>query len=358
MKTKTIILLLLGCTFFGVGLVSVLFLMSEEKMQRNNAFQRRYVPQPIEKIGNYSLGYPTYYIAGITEDSIYLGNQLTPLFLTSIDLSLQYSNTYQLGIDSIHLPYRRMTLTVKPPYYFAGDGTVPVLFRGVLAERTASLYTYDDAYFSNYTVADTTRIGIVTMSSETDTTVLGLLTGSSDSISVSLNTQILLKQQFGYFDSEGRLLWNAKYRQFIYPYLYRNAYEVTDDELNYISAGTTIDTISQAILDVVYYESTDQYKKGSKSVPVNLYSTTYDDYLYIHTDRLGRYEDSDALRTASIIDVYNLNERTYAFSFYFYHQHGKKLRQFEVYKDYIVGLVDDQLWLYRLKSHHFAKNQL
>lgn len=350
---KNLVIRLGGVFVVCVGLVILMNFQTHDKMRRNNAFVRSYIPHPVEKVGSYPLDYSTYYIAGITEDSIYLGNYLAPLSLTSIALSLEYSNTYQLGIDSMDLPYRRVVLDIDSPNYYVGDGTVPVLFRGTLAERSASIHSFDDAYFSSYTVIDTMNVGIVTMSSETGTKALGLLSWYSDSVDVTLNTQILEKQHYGLFDTDGRLLWNEKHRQFVYPYTYRNTYEIIDEHLNYITTGTTIDTISQAIVDVVYYEDTHQYKKGGHSVHVNLYSATYGDYLYIHSDRLGKYENSDVLRSASIIDVYNLVDTTYAFSFYLYHQPGKKLRQFGVYNDYIVGLVDNQLWLYRLKPRYF-----
>jgi len=59
------------------------------------------------------------------------------------------------------------------------------------------------------------------------------------------------------------------------------------------------------------------------------------------------------LYSASIIDVYQLKNSSYSFSFYIYHQPYEKLHQFAIYKDLLVALVGDTLWLYRLKSDYF-----
>src|SRR5690606_19565533 len=125
------------------------------------------------------------------------------------------------------------------------------------------------------------------------------------------------------------------------------------DELwDNIQIGKTIDTISIPNIDVQYYKSKDVFKRG-KSVQVNRQASTSGDYLYINSDRLGKYESEAPLVSASIIDVYNIVDFSYVFSFYIYHQPHKKIREFKVYKDVLCALVDDKIWLYKLKPKHF-----
>src|SRR5690606_9335442 len=159
---------------------------------------------------------------------------------------------------------------------------------------------------------------------------------------------LLQKQQDGIFDTDGVLLWNDKHQVFLYTYYYRNQYVVTDKSLEQQATGKTIDTISRAILDIAHYTNKDQYKLGGKSVYVNRQSTTNGDYLYIHSDRLGRYEEASVLDNSSIIDVYHIHQLTYDFSFYVFHQSDKRLSDFKVFGNLLVVLVDDVLWLYRL----------
>lgn len=346
-------LLILGImVIFGVGTVSLLFGISENKMHRNNAFQRRYMPHPIEKTGTYGLEYNSYYIAGIDTISIYLGNYKAPLYIKAIDTTLKSIDEFPVSISNTELPYRKVRIFVEPPYFYVGDGTVPVLFKGKIKGWNSFPVSYDEVYYSQFTVADPARIGIVTTSSNTYTTVLGLLK-TTDANTPILNDDIIAKQVDGIFGADGFLLWNKKHKKFIYVYRYRNTYEVADKYLNFDFTGKTIDTVSKAIVDITYYNRKKELKLGGNSIVINKGSSTYGDYLYIHSDRLGRYEDEEILKTAGIIDVYNINENTYAFSFYLYHQPGKAIQDFKVYKSSLIAIVDDTLWTYRLKPEYF-----
>lgn len=352
-KSKTLLKLSI-LTIFSIIVVTIIFLSSEKQIKRNNAFIRRYMPHPIEKIGEYDLQSNSYYLSGMDDETIYLGNYNAPLFLMSINTSLTQTNEFRVAIDSMHLPYRRVRISVNPPHFFLGDGTVPVLFRGKADEWNAKVFSYYDAYFTEFIVADSVNVGIATKSVDTQANALGLLKKTNDSISLTLNNNILTRQiDEGTFDSDGILLWNDTHKRFIYTYFYRNSYEITDKGLSYQFTGNTIDTISRAVLDIAHYITTDRYKLSGKSIIVNRQSTTYADYLYIHSDRLGRYEDEEVLRSASIIDMYNITDNSYVFSFYLYHQRGKKLSEFRIYKDLLVAIVDDKLWLYRLKPEYF-----
>ncbi len=352
-KSKTLLKLSI-LTIFGIIVVTIIFLSSEKQIKRNNAFIRRYMPHPIEKIGEFDLEYNSYYIAGMDDDTIYLGNYNAPLFMMSLDTSLKHANKFQVAIDSMHLPYRRVRISVNPPYFYVGDGTVPVLFIGKISNWRAKVYSYDNAYFTQSVAADSVHIGILTVSSETMSNTFGLMQKGKDSIVTILNTDILEKQTDGTFGTDGILLWNDAHQQFIYTYFYQNSYEVTDRDMSYQFTGKTIDTIRKPVLDIAHYKTMDEYKLGAaKSITVNKQSATYGDYLYIHSDRLGRYEDEEVLQAAGIIDVYNITDNSYVFSFYLYHQAEKKLSEFRIHKDLLVAIVGNRLWLYRLKPEYF-----
>lgn len=344
---------LLGLVFVGITAVSLLYLGSEKQMKRNNAFTRRFIPHPIEKVGKYDLKYNSFYIAGMDEQKIYLGNYTTPLSMDILDIPSGQIKKHQIGIDSMNLPYKRIKIIVKPPYFFIGDGTVPVLLKGNIADWQASIFSFEDAYFTDFVSIDSSKIGFVTTSSDTGSKAIGFLVHKPDTNEIFLNTSILKKQMHERFDTDGMLLWNSRYKQFIYTYYYRNAFQVGSEQLEAIYTGNTIDTITQAVLNIAYYKKTDQYKKGGNSIMVNRKSTTDGHFLYINSDRLGKYEDEEALISSSIIDVYDIRDNSYAFSFYIYHQPGKKLRQFKIYKNYLTALVGGTLWIYQLKPKYF-----
>lgn len=345
---------LVTVAFISTISVALIYLGSEKEMKQNNAFIRKYMPHPIEKIGEYILPSNSFYLAGIDDDHVYLGNYNAPLYIKKLSTMLTNEKNFRVSIDSLHLPYRRVRITVKPPHFYVGDGTVPILFHGHTSDWKATVFSHRDAYFSSFVVADSLQTGITTTSTENRCKALGLLSKRSDSIFVEIKDDLLspsLNQ--GSFESDGILLWNDQQQQFVYTYFYLNRYKIMDKNLTFLHSLKTIDTLSKPVLDIAHYAKEDYYKLGGRSIMVNRQSTTYGDYLYINSDRLGRYEGEEVLKMASIVDVYGLADHSYAFSFYLYHQPKQKINDFKVYKNVLVALVDDQLWIYRLKPAYF-----
>ncbi|WP_417873811.1 MauE/DoxX family redox-associated membrane protein [Xanthomarina gelatinilytica] len=350
-NNKMKLFLLVTLAIIGISIVALLFAFSEKKMHRNNAFQRRYIPQPMETLHEFNLEWDSYYIAGMDKERIYLGNYMAPLYLDEVDLEEQKIEKFSVWVSDTTLPYRRIRTAVQPPYFYLGDGTVPIVFRGNLSDRKAYPY-YNEAYFTHFTIADTSNFGIVSISQTTGNNTLGIVNKKDSKVSVSFNDSILRKQVDGIIDSDGTLLWNEQHQGFIYVYRYRNTYEVIEKQLNPLFSGRTIDTISKAILDLAYYKKTGQYALGAKSVVVNKSNATDGDFLFIESERLGKFEDTD-LETTSIIDVYNITGQSYAFSFRLYHDKGRELTGFKVYGELLAAIFGDTLILYKLKPAYF-----
>lgn len=332
----------------GAATVVIVYLWSDNQTERNNAFIRKYIPHGLEKVEEYTLESNSYYLAGVDDQRIFLGNYNAPLYIKVVDNTLEQEDNFSIEIDNTDLPFKRVRIRVIPPFFFLGDGTVPVLFRGDINDWKAKTFSFDDAYFLQYLPIDSTNLIISTTSTQTRSNALGRLSKAKDSVHLTLNTSILVKQLNGTFDTDGILLTNGD-DQVVYVYHYRNAFEVADTKLNYIHTGKTIDTISRVQLDVAFYEKENQYSIGGRSIMVNKAAACYGDFLFINSDRLGKYEEKEVLRSAGIIDVYDLKERKYLHSFYFYHQPREKIRDFLVYKDRIIALVGDRLWEYRIR---------
>src|SRR5690606_29917948 len=69
----------------GIGMVTLLFITSENTMQHRNPFIRRYPHFPAVKTAQMDLTYDSYYIAGVGDGKIYLGNNTAPLRMVVID---------------------------------------------------------------------------------------------------------------------------------------------------------------------------------------------------------------------------------------------------------------------------------
>ena len=351
-NAKKTLLMLTTLAIFGVGTITLLFAFSEKKMHRNNAFQRRYIPHAIEAVHEYKLEGPNYYIAGMDQDKIYLGNYMAPLLLVEFSVKQRKIDKKKVTISNLELPYRRVRIEVKPPYFYLGDGTIPIVFRGSLQDKMG-YPDYSEAHFLQFVIADSSHLGIVSIDDTIRKTKFGVFSKENENSQVKFNDNILSRQVDGVIGMDGTLLWNERHQQFMYVYRYRNTFEAIDKTLNHLYTGRTIDTIGKAILGLAHYNKTNQYALGAKSVVVNKLSATDGDYLFIESERLGKFDNEDSMGTTDIIDVYNIVDQTYAFSFRLYHDKGKQLKGFKVYGELLVAIFGDTLIIYKLKPTYF-----
>src|SRR5690606_19572253 len=117
--------------------------------------------------------------------------------------------------------------------------------------------------------------------------------------------------------------------------------------------GQTIDTVKNAVINIVSTHSGQVRTLAKKPLKINHYSYSAGKYLFIKSDRLGRFEPEEMLKDASIIDVYNLENKIYEFSFYLYNYAGEEIKSFHIYKNLLIGLSKNHVILYRLQPMYF-----
>lgn len=348
---------LLGIVLLAVMAISVvvlLFVFSEKKMQRNNAFQRRYMPHPIDLVHSFDLEYSSYYFAGIGNGSIYLGNNTAPLLMTVIDSNFTASTASVIQLDQMDLSYSSVKIRVVPPNFYVGDGTVPILLQGGLLDWKAVTRIEGKPFYSEF-IPISPEKGIIKLNDTiTGETILGLY-NLEDSIAIKYNYRLLEKQVDGIFDTDGRMLFNRDLNKFIYTYYYRNQFIVAEASLVLDYRGKTIDTVSKAQLQIEEDKSKQQVKLGGGSLLINRLASTDGAYLYIETPRIGRHEPKDMVKEAAIIDVYNLQNNSYEFSFYLYRYKNKSLRDFWVSDGLLYALQGNYILVYKIDKKYIDK---
>lgn len=348
------ILFLIILTLSGIGLVTALFVLSEEQIHRNNSFIRRYPQHPVTREKSFDLKFNSYYLAGVTKDSIYLGNFTAPLHLLSIDKHLTDTSHHKLTLERMgQFEFKSVRIQVREPYFYLSDGTVPVIYRGKIGKWQARLLMKNNAFFSTMVPVNESHFSIRARSSSTNQNELGLIR-TGNPVEVTLNPELLEKQLDGIFDVDGFLLFSEAFQRVIYVYRYRNQFLVANEQLELIFRGKTIDTVSKVQLDIAEIASKNQRKIGSNSLHVNLQATTAGKYLFTQSGRLGKFEDEKLLKQASIIDVYDLDKKTYALSFYLYHFQRQNMREFFIHDKRLYSLNGRYLVSHQMKPKYFG----
>lgn len=351
-RLKKTVILLSSSFLASVGFVALLFVLSEDIIEHRNNFVRRFPHHPVIIKQHLDLKLNSYYIAGIDHDHIYLGNVTAPLHIRVLNYGLETLEENEISPANLDLLFRSPTLSVSSPYFYFMDGTVPVIFKGKVPLWGATSENKAKAFFTLATPMDSVTFAIRSRDSRTNENILGVLK-IGDSASLKLSNDLLVKQIDGVFDTDGTLVYNKQLDRIIYTYFYRNQFIVANSELNPDFIGNTIDTISQAQIKVAYNASNNTSQLAAPPLIVNKGTATYGNYLFVHSGLMGRFEPREALRNSSVIDVYDLVEHTYTFSFYIQNWNKAGLSGFYVHQDKLVCLIGNHIVVYKLDDALF-----
>ena len=86
---------------------------------------------------------------------------------------------------------------------------------------------------------------------------------------------------------------------------------------------------------------------------MNKLTASFGNYLFVNAALIGKYEPEIMWKQASIIDVYDLKQKTYAFSFYVYNIEGRTMDEFVVLNDRIISLNGRFLTIEKLKTNYY-----
>ena len=328
------------------AVVVVLFLTSEHIMKRENPFVRRFMPHHIDKAEYLDLEVNSYYIAGLTNDTIYLGNYTAPLLITAVPTNMGTKVEHQIKLDETQRSFRSLTIKVQGQEFFVSDGTIPIIYKGSTVDWITAKYMQEKIYFSLLQPIESNSFLFRSQRAANGEHVMGRLV-IKDSTSFELYGDALQKQIDGVFDTDGQLVTDAKTNQGVYTYYYRNQYLVYQPQTNQFMQGKTIDTTTLAKIQIT--ELVDGSRKmGAPPHKVNAKTYAYNGLLYVKSELLGKNEPKSMWYQASIIDVYNYNKNEYQYSFYAYDHQKDKIKEFALNDTYFFGLVENSLVRYQI----------
>lgn len=352
--TKKLAGVFLGLSISAIGVVVALFMTSENIIHYHNKLTRRFPQSPVQQIASKDLKLNSYYIAGVDDNNIYLGNSTAPLLLTTLNSNLVKKGEKMIHLDRMDLAFKGIRILVSSPYFFVADGTVPCIFKGKISDWKAFLVHKGGEYFTSSTAVDSISVVVVTTDRKTGDNVLGII-NTDPAGATTLNPHILQKQFDGVFDTDGYLLYSKAMRNVIYLYAYRNQLTIADRNLNIVGRSTTIDTISQAKLEIAIDSRHGQRQFSKPPLFVNKNSAVYSNMLFVHSAIPGRYEDDRIWKETSIIDVYDLRDKSYVLSFPINNMEGKKVKSFTVHNNVLYALIGTSIIAYRLDSRITSK---
>lgn len=334
--------------FSSAAVITGMYFRSEYIINKENPFIRRFTPGSSKKISETKLHNNTLYFAGVDTNAVYIADQKAPLHIFKYDSVLKAKHHYRIQLDNSDFHFRAVQIKVVPPYFFVMDGTVPVIYRGKITDWKAKLLMkYEGYFFSKAVIIDSSKIAFRTQDEKSGENILGVFSFEK-SLKSSLYPNLLQKQIDGVFDTDGMMNYSRQSKFFAFLYYYRNQFIITDDHLQLLHRGNTIDTIEKANIKTVFIKRNGQGKLASSASAVNRLSTLGNSILFVNSSLRGRYEPKEMWDTTVIVDAYNIDSKSYKSSIYIYNSGSAKMKDMTVWENSLYVITGKLLQRYVL----------
>lgn len=308
-----------GVAAVSAGMVAVLFVFSEDIMEKENPFIRRFPKASAAKTNMLDLRNYSYYVAGVHGEKIYLGNWKAPLEMLETDSNFKKTAKHTIILERENFSYKAVEVRIHYPYFYVMDGTVPVIYRGLVSDWKASVLTEGKFHFSSIVFLDANQFAFRTQKPPAGENIMGYGIGYPVP-KIKYSDLVFQKQKDGIFDTDGTMQYSDKLQKIVFTYYYRNQYIIAENNLRVKARPFTIDTTVHAKLKVVKLEKSGDIKLGAPPYTVNRNTSVFGKLLFVNSMLRGRYEEGKVWKNATVVDVYDIAQQTYVLSFYVYDQ--------------------------------------
>lgn len=335
----------------SVTIICVLYVYSEHVMHNENPFIRRYVQGTAIKEEEQDIKSNHLYFAGYSGSDILLGDNKAPLHILAYDSVLKPINHFKIKLSRDDFPFRSVQVRIIEPNFYLTDGTVPIIYKGNISDWKASIVSNRQQipYFSKIEMIDSLSLVYRKRNPIDLDNILGTFNINSTPFD-NPAPSLLQKQIDGFFDTDGTMHYDIETKKFVYTYFYRNQFIVTDKNLDLLYRGKTIDTTSHANIKVAFIKETGERKLASTPNIVNNLSAISGNLLFINSRLMGRYEAVDMWETASIVDIYDLNNGQYLSSIYLYNVERSRVTDIIIVGSNLYTIVGHYMHRYKLNK--------
>ncbi|MDP2452503.1 MULTISPECIES: MauE/DoxX family redox-associated membrane protein [unclassified Kaistella] len=331
---------------FSAGSMVALFLSSEYIMKKENNFTRRFPHHPIIEEKSLDLKVNSYYFAGISGNTIYLGNSSTPFRIIRMDYSLQKSDTLDL-VPATNHRFRSLIYTVQNGMLYAHDGAVPVIYSSPVDSLAKPLreISSKDIYFDQMAVVSPSQFLLRVKDAESERTSIGCIT-VGEPAAIRVHSTLLTTKADGGFDADGQLVYDKETGIPFYLFYYRNQILQFNKYGQLKGQMKTIDTVAEARLKVLTLPA-GRKKLAEPPLLVNRNMTVHGGLIFNESGLMGRHESRTQWKKNAVVDIYKTSPAGYWGSMYVQHRGKHRLSRMLVTDTYFFVLSGDEMVRYR-----------
>jgi len=339
-------------TFVLIASASVvigLHLLSTHHTSGDNGFTRLFPPQAITSREALDLGYNSYYFAGASSHRLYFANSTAPLHLISTSHTLADSQHIRLSLADTSYRFANPRVLVDSPDFYMLDGVRPAMMHGTTDNWMATREPADTLFFSQAAPLSPTSFAVRVATGSPPRYVLGKITRQAG---ITLAPDVLVKQVDGLFCVDGMLHYDRELNTVVYVYYYRNEFICMDTSLNIRYRGKTIDTVSHARIKVAEIKKDHSVTLASPPQVVNKRIALSGQYLFVNSALMATNEDADLFAMTSVVDVYDLRDGHYQYSFYIPNVGERELSSFDVVGKTVIARFGERVYTFLLTGYN------
>jgi len=316
--------LILGCLSSSVALIVMLYIFSGNINHRKNAFIRLFPSHFISHWKVLDIQYNSYYIAGLTDNHIYLGNQMQPMDILISNYDFSDSQFKHLNPFSTNrIAWRLLKVSIDSPTVYMMEGLTPTILKVNISTSFSENCPIDSTHFDISLPYSTSSFIVRSFNPKLNSNILGKVI--TQPFQVRFAPSVLENQQDGVFSTDGIINYDPTSRLVVYLYYYRNQFICMDSNLDVLYRGHTIDTVSHANIKIGLISSEHTMTLASPPLIVNRRSCASNGWLFVNSELIAKNEDRKDFNGNSVIDIYSLKDGRYKYSFYLPKYHGVKV---------------------------------
>ncbi|WP_207513524.1 hypothetical protein [Longitalea luteola] len=341
-------------TFLLVSITAAVFLamafLKASVKQMNdagNGFKRKQAPFSITKIAERRFYVPLRDVAGVSGDSIFIVTA-RPNEIILTNSALTKEQMIDLPITAHNKLAGNFTVRLNYPDLYIFGSNVPCVIRYDLIVEKETIYPVSRAFSRNALIDTNTVIirGFDSSFKDENISTINLLTGAR-----TVEKDLTDRTDGGGFVTDGMLHFDKKTNTIVYHHFYSNKILYADTGLQLLHKGTGIDTFNTYTAKAVA-TSTAKGTYFSFTAPPKLLSNgscVSEGRLYIHSRLKADNETSRRFMNSIVIDVYDINTRSYTGTLYVPSLPGKRLVKFNVLHDRFYAIYENQLVVYSIR---------
>jgi hypothetical protein len=345
MKNKITGLLL--CFAISIGFIYALYLYSDYINRRPGSFTRFIDPHFWSKYRELDLKFNSYYLAGIDDKFIFLGNHVAPFLVVKVNYHL---DTQQLKIKlSDTLIFRAPELLVHKSIFYFFDGSIQRIIVGNSYNFIGTSIYQTQFRFNDFMPLHDSDFVLRMMDDSLQQNILAKQT-TAGFLKIKYAPE---KQQDGFFSIDGRMDFDPYGNTIVYTFYYRNQFLVLDTNLNMLNKFNTIDTNSIAKIKVTPIYADNITTLGEPPLIINQKTCVFRGQLYILSAQQAKNQSRLEFENNSTVDIYTLITGKYLKSFYLPNVgDGVKVKSFNITDSSMVALYDHKLVIFDLNRIH------